>query len=93
VRLFAQGAAARLDAISAAVQAGDAGAIERAAHAFKSAAATVGARGLAERLAAVEQAGREGAAERAAGELPALREAVAAVLRQLEGGGRAHPGR
>jgi signal transduction histidine kinase/FixJ family two-component response regulator len=93
VRLFTQGAAARLEAIGAAIQAGDAGAIERAAHAFKSAAATVGARGLAERLAAVEQAGREGAADRAADELPALREAVAAVLTQLEGGGHAHPRR
>jgi PAS domain S-box-containing protein len=91
LRMFATSASERLEAIAAAVQARDATAVERAAHAFKSAAATIGARLLAERLREIELAGREGAVERAAGEMPGLHADVAAVLNHLKGDGQRAP--
>jgi signal transduction histidine kinase/CheY-like chemotaxis protein len=61
LRTFVQDARERLNAMATAVAAGDAVAIERAAHAFKSAARTIGAGTLAARLEDMEEAGRAGA--------------------------------
>ena len=84
LRMFVDSAPARLETLAAAVRGGEQAAIERAAHAFKSAAATIGARALAERLAQIEKAAREGAVDRAAGHVADLRDDVAAALAQLE---------
>jgi HPt (histidine-containing phosphotransfer) domain-containing protein len=78
-----------LDALTTAFQAADPRAIERAAHAFKSAAVTIGAHRLAVLLQAVEVSAKKGSAERAGAELEDLRAEVEAVLRYLrdaEGG-------
>jgi two-component system sensor histidine kinase/response regulator len=83
LRMFTGSAPERLEALAAAVRAGEGDAIERAAHAFKSAAATIGARPLAERLAQIEKAARENALELAAGHMADLRDDVAAALAQL----------
>jgi len=82
LRLFASTAPDRLEALSAAVQSEDGPAIARAAHAFKSSAATIGARALAERLTEFERVGR-GAVERATDQMAALRVEVDAVLTYL----------
>ncbi len=84
LRMFTGSAPERLEALAAAVRAGEGDTIERAAHAFKSAAATIGARALAEHLAQIEKAAREDALELAAGLMPDLRDDVAAALAQLE---------
>lgn len=83
LRAFVADAPRRLDALKQAVKANDLRAIERAAHAFRSPAATIGAQRLAALLQAVEGAAREGSAERARTELDALRAEVEAVLRYL----------
>ncbi|HEY6807623.1 MAG TPA: response regulator [Gemmatimonadales bacterium] len=60
LRTFLASASDRVAAISAAADAGDGAAIARAAHAYKSSAGTVGARGLAEQLAELEALARAG---------------------------------
>jgi PAS domain S-box-containing protein len=84
LRMFAASAPERLETLTAAVRGAEREAIERAAHAFKSAAATIGARALAERLGQIEKAAREDALERAAGHMADLRDDVAAALGHLE---------
>jgi CheY-like chemotaxis protein len=83
LKTFVAAAPARLDALKKAFTATDPRAIERAAHAFKSAAVTIGAHRLAVLLQAVEVAAREGSAGRAGTELEELRAEVEAVLRYL----------
>ena len=81
---FVASAGPCLVALEAAVAAGDARQIERAAHAFKSAAASIGARGLAGRLQEMEDAGDRGAPD-GARTLFALAQAEAeAVLAYLQ---------
>ena len=87
LRMFTSSAPDRLAAVLAAVGGADGPAIERAAHAFKSAAATIGAGVLAGRLGRIEQAGRGGAIEEAAGAMTDLRDDVAAVITYLESEG------
>jgi PAS domain S-box-containing protein len=89
LKTFVADAPSRLDALTTAFQAADPRAIERAAHAFKSAAVTIGAHRLAVLLQAVEVSAKKGSAERAGAELEDLRAEVEAVLRYLrdaEGG-------
>ncbi len=90
LQVFAGDAPQRLDALTAAVQAGEAKPIERAAHAFKSAAGTITARQLAEALKAVELAAKAGDVDRARSLFPEARrltQAVLAYLRQHGGSG------
>ncbi|MBI2073720.1 MAG: response regulator [Gemmatimonadetes bacterium] len=92
LQVFAGDAPQRLEALTQAVQSGDARAIERAAHAFKSAAGTITARPLAEALKAVELAAKAGELERAKSLFPEARRAALAVLahlRQQTGSGAA----
>jgi CheY-like chemotaxis protein len=83
----------RLDALAAATQDGEAEAIQRAAHAFKSAAATIGAATLATRLGQMETAGREGDVAGARAQLDGVRNAAEAAVDYLrkatKGGERA----
>jgi PAS domain S-box-containing protein len=91
LQVFAGDAPQRLEALAQAVQAGDARAIERAAHAFKSAAATITARPLAEALRAVEWAAKAGDVARATTLFTEARHATFAVLahlREQAGSGR-----
>jgi two-component system sensor histidine kinase/response regulator len=83
LKTFVADAPDRLVALEKAFKANDARAIERAAHAFRSAAATIGAQRLAALLQAVESAARAGNAERARTEVDELRAELAAVLRYL----------
>jgi PAS domain S-box-containing protein len=83
LKTFVADAPSRLDALTKAFKANDPRAIERAAHAFKAAAVTIGAHRLAVLLQAVEVAAKEGSARRAGTELEALRAEVEAVLRYL----------
>jgi CheY-like chemotaxis protein len=84
LRMFASSAPERLEALGVALQAGDGPAIGRAAHAFKSAASTIGARGLAGQLLDMESAAGKGDVARATGQMPALRDEVDAVLTYLQ---------
>jgi len=90
VRVFAQTAPDRLAAVQTAARSGDPEAVGRAAHAFKSAAGTIGARGLALLLAEIEGAARERRLEHVQRELPALEREVAAVLDYLSNSGASH---
>jgi HPt (histidine-containing phosphotransfer) domain-containing protein len=83
LKAFVADAPSRLDALQQAVKASDTRSIERAAHAFRSPAATIGAHRLAALLQAVEVAAKEDNAERARTELEDLRAEVEAVLRYL----------
>jgi len=83
LKAFAADAPRRLDALKKAVKASDPRAIERAAHAFRSPAATIGAHRLAALLQAVEVAAKEGSAERAGTKLEEVRAEIEAVLRYL----------
>jgi two-component system, sensor histidine kinase and response regulator len=93
VAMFAQTAPERVEALVAALEAGDADGIARAAHAFKSAAGTIGARALAQLLAEIEQAARESRVEVALGSLARLRDEVKVILEYLEGASHARPDR
>jgi HPt (histidine-containing phosphotransfer) domain-containing protein len=73
----------RVAALEAAIQRGDAKAIESAAHAFKSGAGTIRATGLAERLASVESAAHANRLESIAELLEQIRSEYIAVLREL----------
>ena len=90
VRVFAQTAPERLAALQTAARSGDPESVGRAAHAFKSAAGTIGARGLALLLAEIEGAARESMLEHVQRELPALEREVAAVLDYLSNSGASH---
>jgi CheY-like chemotaxis protein/HPt (histidine-containing phosphotransfer) domain-containing protein len=78
--VFLEDATERLTALESAVQAGDADGIRMAAHAFRSAAATVRATNLAELLHQVEIAGQANDLGRAADLLQQVREEKAAVV-------------
>jgi CheY-like chemotaxis protein len=80
---FLASASASLVALDAAIAAGDARRIERAAHAFKSAAASIGAHGLAARLQEVEDAGEHGELDRARTLVAQAQTEAAAVLAYL----------
>ena len=67
VETYLSDATGLLDAIGAAIAAGDADALVRPAHTLKSSSATVGARRLAETSRRLEFAGRSGALDDAAG--------------------------
>ncbi len=102
---FLQTAPDRVAALTTALASGAGPEIERAAHAFKSASATIGAKGLATLLQELEVAGKAGdvnAARRVGDGLMRESEAVIAYLRQvrapvnagaLAGGVRDRPGR
>jgi PAS domain S-box-containing protein len=85
LQVFAADAPGRLEALTQAVQAGGAKPIERAAHAFKSAAATITARPLAEALKAVELAAKAGDVDRARSLFPEVRRAAEVTLAALRG--------
>jgi HPt (histidine-containing phosphotransfer) domain-containing protein len=82
-QVFLGDAPQRLEALAHAVEAGEAGAIDRAAHAFKSAAATITARPLADVLRAIELAAKAGDVETATALFPEARRATLAVLAHL----------
>jgi two-component system sensor histidine kinase/response regulator len=65
LEVFVEGAPQRLAAVAEAVTAGDGDAIGRAAHAFKSAAGSIGAHGLAELLRELELIGNAGSLDQA----------------------------
>lgn len=88
LQVFAGDAPQRIAALAQAVEAGDARAIERAAHAFKSAAGAITAHQLAEHLRIVELAAKAGDVDRARSLFPAARQATEAVLDQLATGER-----
>ena len=67
LQTFLETAPERLRAVEAALRTGSAADIERAAHAFKSAAGTIGARGLAGVLQEIELAAKAGLMDRARG--------------------------
>ena len=78
----------RLDALAAATAGDTAEPIERAAHAFKSAAATIGARHLAALLEQIEAAGRDGDVARARDKLESVRREAQAALDYLQTTGK-----
>jgi len=82
---FATDAPARMDAIDESCRAGDADAIARAAHAFKSAAGAIAARPLAELLRQVELAGRESRVEEARNLAVGIRPAADKALEMITG--------
>jgi len=81
---FVQTLPQRLDALATATGAGAAEPIQRAAHAFKSAAATIGARGLAALLDQIEAAALGGDVARARDKLEDVRREARAALDYLE---------
>jgi two-component system sensor histidine kinase/response regulator len=84
---FLAGVPERVEALVAAVTAEDGGAIARAAHAFKSAAGSIGAHRLATILQELEASGRAGALEAARARLEDARReatAVADYLRHMQ---------
>jgi len=84
VKVFLRDAPMRMDALRQAVTTGEARGIERAAHAFKSAAATIHARRLAELLQELERNGRSGAVGDAGVRVQEIERAFTAVQGQLE---------
>jgi CheY-like chemotaxis protein len=83
VRVFVEVAPGRMADLERAVELGDTAAIRAAAHAYKSAAATLRARRLAEALARVELAGEHGGVDVARSLLAEVRSAHEAALRYL----------
>ena len=80
---FLLDAPTRLQALLAAVAAGDAAATARAAHAFRSAAATIGAAGLAALLSEMESRAKAGAMPEVREAIPRARGEVDRVLAQI----------
>jgi len=78
----------RLDALAAATAGDTAEPIERAAHAFKSAAATIGARHLAALLEQIEAAARDGDVARARDKLESVRREAQEALDYLQTTGK-----
>src|SRR5213082_1973555 len=85
---FVQTLPQRLDALATATGAGAAEPIQRAAHAFKSAAATIGARGLAALLDQIEAAALGGDVAGARDKLEDVRREARAALDYLETTGK-----
>jgi HPt (histidine-containing phosphotransfer) domain-containing protein len=83
--VFRSDAPGRVQALSDACDSRDATAIASAAHAFKSAAATVHATTLAQLLREMEAAAREGNATDAMERMAAVRAEVVAAQRELAG--------
>ena len=81
---FVEHADAHLDKLAAAAAAGDGTAIARAAHAFKSAAGSIGASALAATLAEVERAGKAGEIEGARDRLAQARREGQAVVAYVQ---------
>ena len=81
---FVQTLPQRLDALAVATSEAAAEPIQRAAHAFKSAAATIGARGLAALLDQIEGAAREGDVSGARESLERVRREAQAALDYLQ---------
>ncbi|MGH8570698.1 MAG: response regulator, partial [Gammaproteobacteria bacterium] len=77
---FLQTAPDRITAVTGAITAGSAQEIERAAHAFKSAAGAIGAKGLATLLLQLEEAGKAGEVAQARGLEDRVRSETDAVL-------------
>src|SRR5213083_880997 len=88
---FASTLPQRLEALAEASRGGEAEAIQRAAHAFRSAAATIGAHRLAQLLEAMEASARSGEVARAQGGLQDVTSEAQTVLDQVrlavDGGG------
>ena len=84
LREFIKDAPARLAALAAAAASEDARAIERAAHAFKSAAGTIRATSLAEALRQTEAAGKSGDASGAIELLQRVQSEYVAAMSYLE---------
>lgn len=80
---FLNDAPGRLEALQTAVESGSATDVSAAAHAYKSAAATMRADALAELLYQAESAGREGDVARSAELLPEIHRMHEGVLAQL----------
>jgi CheY-like chemotaxis protein len=80
---FIENAPGYMATLTSAVEAGDAGAVARAAHSFKSPAGTIGARTLASLLQDLELAGKEGAVDRGRAGFDLLRQEVDSVLDYL----------
>jgi HPt (histidine-containing phosphotransfer) domain-containing protein len=81
---FVDDATARFAALEQAVLNGDAGAIEKAAHAYKSGAGTIHATALAAALANTENAARGGQLETITALIELIRSEHHEVLRELE---------
>jgi len=88
---FASSLPQRLEALAEAIRGGVAEPIERAAHAFRSAAATIGAHRLAQLLEAMETSARSGDVSRARSALPDVTSEAQTVLDHVrmavDGGG------
>src|SRR2546430_16206114 len=89
---FVQHAGEHVDALERATTASDAGAIARAAHAFKSAAGSIGAQGLAAALQVLEQSAHAGALERTREEWERARREADAVVAYLRTARAVKPG-
>ena len=88
--MFVQSLPERIAALAGAVHAADAEEVARAAHAFKSPSAAIGALGLAGLLQEIELAAKEGAMDRAIAAFARLGPEVDAIVRELRnqlGGG------
>jgi CheY-like chemotaxis protein len=83
IQTFLDDCPGRMTAIEDADAAGDPAVVERAAHAYKSAAGAIHAGALAGLLASLERAGRERDMARARGLVPNVRRAHQAVVREL----------
>jgi CheY-like chemotaxis protein len=81
--LFTEDAPVRVAALTGAVASGEGEEIARAAHAFKSPAGAIGARGLESLLLRMESAGKAGAIDQARTAFDRVRPEVEAVLHQL----------
>jgi len=86
IEAFLTDAPGRWDALEAAVESAEPEGVRAAAHAYKSAAATMRADGLAELLYRTEAAAREGDVAEPAVLLPDIRREHQAVLAQLQEG-------
>ena len=84
LQTFVEDCPGRFAALEAAVQQGNAMAIESAAHAFKSGAGTIRATRLADALAALEAAAHAGRLESIVVSLEEIRSEHLAVLRELD---------
>src|SRR5438128_857174 len=90
---FVQTLPQRLEALTAATGGDSAEPIQRAAHAFKSAAATIGARALATLLEQIEAAARDGDVAGARDKLESVRTEASAALAYLPTTGKGGRGR
>jgi len=82
--LFVAEAPARLAAIAGAVEAGDAPALQRAAHALKGSAAAIGATALQRICAEVEEVARSGVMAGASAGIESIRGANAALHAEID---------